>query len=75
MAVMMIRDNGMGVPKDIQSEIFTPFFTTREVDGAGLGLSISYDIVVREHQGEFTLESEPGLFTQFRVALPKQGRK
>ncbi|MGD0933876.1 MAG: ATP-binding protein [Streptosporangiaceae bacterium] len=64
------RDTGPGVPKDIQPRIFEPFFTTKPVgEGTGLGLDISWRIVVKKHHGEINLVSEPG-DTRFRVWLP-----
>ena len=67
-----VRDNGMGIPPDVQAKIFIPFFTTKPAgEGTGLGLSMSYDIVVKQHAGEMTVDSEPGEFTAFRVTLPR----
>jgi two-component system, NtrC family, sensor kinase len=66
-----IRDNGSGIPPEIQSRIFDPFFTTKEVGkGTGLGLSISYQIVVQGHGGRIYCLSEPEQGTEFRVELP-----
>jgi signal transduction histidine kinase len=63
-------DTGPGVPKDIQSRIFDPFFTTKPVgEGTGLGLDISWRIVVKKHHGEINVFSDPG-DTKFRVWLP-----
>jgi signal transduction histidine kinase len=63
-------DTGSGVPKEIQPRIFDPFFTTKPVgEGTGLGLDISWRIVVKKHHGEINLWSEPG-DTKFRVWLP-----
>jgi signal transduction histidine kinase len=63
-------DTGPGVPPEIQRRIFEPFFTTKPVgEGTGLGLDISYRIVVNKHHGDLTLESSPG-DTRFRVRLP-----
>jgi signal transduction histidine kinase len=63
-------DTGSGVPKEIQSRIFDPFFTTKPVgEGTGLGLDISWRIVVKKHHGEINLVSEPGS-TKFMVWLP-----
>jgi len=63
-------DTGPGVPADIQSRIFEPFFTTKPVgQGTGLGLDISYRIVVTRHHGDLRVESVPG-DTRFRVWLP-----
>lgn len=69
--MIRIRDNGNGIPESIAGKIFTPFFTTKPAGvGTGLGLSISYDIVVQEHHGELTVESVPGEYTEFTIALP-----
>src|ERR1035441_2936533 len=63
-------DTGPGVPADIQRRIFEPFFTTKPVgEGTGLGLDISWRIVVNKHHGDLSLESTPG-DTRFRVRLP-----
>jgi signal transduction histidine kinase len=70
--IVEIVDNGPGVPKDIQSRIYEPFFTTKPPgQGTGLGLHISHDIVVNRHQGQLRVESKPGE-TKFRIILPKQ---
>jgi signal transduction histidine kinase len=64
------RDTGPGVPKEIRSRIFDPFFTTKPVgEGTGLGLDISWRIVVNKHHGSLLVESEPG-DTRFQVLLP-----
>jgi signal transduction histidine kinase len=63
-------DTGPGVPPEIKDRIFEPFFTTKPVgEGTGLGLDISFRIVVNKHHGEINLESSPG-DTRFRVWLP-----
>ena len=63
-------DTGPGVPAEIQSRIFEPFFTTKPVgEGTGLGLDISWRIVVKKHHGEINVFSSPG-DTKFRVWLP-----
>ena len=68
---LRIRDNGPGIPLDIASRIFEPFFTTKAAgEGTGLGLSLSYDIVVQGHGGEMYVESEPGSYTEFGIRLP-----
>src|SRR5580765_6103393 len=67
-----VRDNGTGIDPEIKDKLFQPFFTTKPTgEGTGLGLSISYDIVTQQHGGTITVESEPGLFTEFTVRLPR----
>ncbi|MEU8463396.1 ATP-binding protein [Streptomyces sp. NPDC029003] len=64
------RDTGPGIPADIRSRIFDPFFTTKPVgEGTGLGLDISWRIVVNKHHGSLQVESAPG-DTRFQVLLP-----
>jgi signal transduction histidine kinase len=68
--VVRVRDNGPGIPDDVQPRIFDPFFTTRPPDqGTGLGLSIAFDIV-REHSGTLELESGENGGTCFTIRLP-----
>jgi signal transduction histidine kinase len=65
-----IGDTGPGIPAELQRRIFEPFFTTKEVgQGTGLGLDISYRIIVRRHHGDLRVESQPG-DTRFRILLP-----
>ncbi len=65
-----IGDTGPGIPAAIQRRIFEPFFTTKDVGhGTGLGLDISYRIVVRHHHGDIRVDSKPG-DTRFKVLLP-----
>ncbi|MFB9836620.1 ATP-binding protein [Actinoallomurus acaciae] len=65
-----IGDNGPGVPPELSQRIFEPFFTTKPVgEGTGLGLDISWRIVVKKHRGDLRLRSEPG-DTRFQVLLP-----
>ncbi len=69
--VIRIRDNGDGIPEAIRDKIFTPFFTTRDSDNnIGLGLFISYDMVVQEHDGSLTLDSRQGEYCEFTIRLP-----
>ena len=69
-----IRDNGMGIPPDIQARIFNPFFTTKPAgEGTGLGLSMSHDIVVKQHGGKIDVQTEPDVFTEFIITLPRKG--
>jgi signal transduction histidine kinase len=66
-----VRDNGVGIPAEVKAKIFNPFFTTKPAgEGTGLGLSLSYDIVVKQHGGTLEVETEPGSFTEFVVRLP-----
>jgi len=69
-----IRDNGTGIPPDVKEKIFNPFFTTKPAgEGTGLGLSLSHDIVVKQHGGSIEVDTRPGEFTEFRVILPRVG--
>ena len=68
-----VGDTGPGVPEEIRERIFEPFFTTKPVgEGTGLGLDISWRIVVKKHHGDLRVESVPG-GTRFRVWLPLAG--
>jgi signal transduction histidine kinase len=70
-AQIEIEDNGIGIPREAQEKIFTPFFTTKPTGkGTGLGLSISFDIVTQEHGGKLDLQSMEGSFTKFTISLP-----
>jgi signal transduction histidine kinase len=70
MVLIEFADTGPGIPDEIKSRIFEPFFTTKPVgQGTGLGLDISWRIVVTRHHGDLKVESEPG-DTRFRVWLP-----
>ena len=65
-----VRDNGTGIPESALERIFNPFYTTKPTDkGTGLGLSLSNDIV-RQHGGEFRVETEEGEYTDMIVVLP-----
>jgi two-component system, NtrC family, sensor kinase len=71
---IIIRDNGMGIPKDVKEKVFNPFFTTKPAgEGTGLGLSISHDIVVKQHGGSIEVETQPGEFTEIKIVLPRAG--
>lgn len=66
-----IRDNGIGIPAEIQERIFDPFFTTKPVgQGTGLGLSICYQTIVQGHQGRIRCISSVGKGSEFIVELP-----
>jgi signal transduction histidine kinase len=69
-ALVEIGDTGPGIPEELQRRVFEPFFTTKPVgQGTGLGLDVSYRIVVKRHGGDLRLTSEPG-DTRFQVLLP-----
>jgi PAS domain S-box-containing protein len=63
-----VEDNGSGIPPDVMSRIFDPYYTTRE-KGHGLGLAVSYSII-RRHNGDIRAESTPGEGSRFTVRLP-----
>jgi two-component system, NtrC family, sensor kinase len=66
-----IRDNGPGVPQKLMDKIFQPFFTTKPAgQGTGLGLSLSYDIIAKEHKGQLSLETREGEYAEFIIDLP-----
>jgi two-component system NtrC family sensor kinase len=67
-----IRDNGIGIPAEVKEKMFNPFFTTKPAgEGTGLGLSMSHDIIVKQHGGTIDVETEPGQFTEFTMVLPR----
>ncbi len=67
-----IRDNGTGIPAEVRDKIFNPFFTTKPAgEGTGLGLSLSHDIIVKQHAGLIEIDTKPGEFTEFRIVLPR----
>lgn len=66
-----VKDNGNGMPKAVKTKIFQPFFTTKPTgEGTGLGLSLSYDIVVKGHGGTLEVETTEGEGTAFLIILP-----
>ncbi|MBP0109907.1 MULTISPECIES: GAF domain-containing sensor histidine kinase [Bradyrhizobium] len=68
-----IRDNGTGIPDEVKEKMFNPFFTTKPAgEGTGLGLSMSHDIVVKQHGGTIDVATEPGAFTEFTIRLPRK---
>jgi PAS domain S-box-containing protein len=70
-AEVRVSDTGAGIPEDIRAQIFTPFFTTKEVGkGTGQGLAISHSVIVKKHQGTIRFESEVGAGTTFVIRLP-----
>jgi two-component system NtrC family sensor kinase len=67
-----IRDNGTGITADVKEKMFEPFFTTKPTgEGTGLGLSISHDIIVKQHAGTIEVDTQPGVFTEIRIILPR----
>jgi GAF domain-containing protein len=69
-----IRDNGSGIPAEVREKMFNPFFTTKPAgEGTGLGLSMSHDIIVKQHGGMIDVDNEPGEYTEFRIILPRTG--
>ena len=70
-AEVRIHDNGTGIPRNALQKIFNPFFTTKPTgQGTGLGLSLSYQIVVEQHKGAIRVNTEEGEFTEFVITLP-----
>lgn len=66
-----VRDNGTGIPESIKDKIMQPFFTTKPTgEGTGLGLSMSYDIVVKAHGGSININTKEGEYTEFVVKIP-----
>ncbi|PTN37319.1 PAS domain S-box protein [Desulfonatronum sp. SC1] len=68
---IVVEDNGPGIPGDVLPRIFEPFFTTKAPgQGTGLGLSVSYFIITKNHGGRMRVESTPGTGTRFIIDLP-----
>jgi signal transduction histidine kinase len=68
-----IRDNGTGIPEAVKEQMFNPFFTTKPAgEGTGLGLSMSHDIVVKQHGGKIDVATEPDIFTEFIITLRRR---
>jgi PAS domain S-box-containing protein len=68
-----VRDNGIGMTQEVRDRLFEPFYTTKPTgEGTGLGMSMSYDIITKQHGGRIEIESEPGKFTEFVITLPRQ---
>lgn len=71
MIEIFVRDNGTGIPEHIKDKIMQPFFTTKPTgEGTGLGLSLSYDIIVKGHNGKIDVQSKEGEYTEFMISLP-----
>jgi len=70
-----IRDNGTGIPPEVKEKMFNPFFTTKPAgEGTGLGLSMSHDIIAKQHGGTIDVTTEPGVFTEFVITLPRAAK-
>jgi signal transduction histidine kinase len=68
-----IRDNGQGISKKVIDKIYQPFFTTKPAgQGTGLGLSLSYDIITKEHNGKIEVTTQENDYTEFIIELPVQ---
>ncbi|WP_183560989.1 sensor histidine kinase [Mucilaginibacter sp. SP1R1] len=66
-----VADNGMGIPQKVLDKIYQPFFTTKPTgQGTGLGLSMSYDIITKAHNGELTVETAEGEYARFVITIP-----
>jgi signal transduction histidine kinase len=66
-----VKDNGDGIPQKVLDKIFQPFFTTKPTgQGTGLGLSLSYDIITKGHNGELKVETKEGEGSEFVIQLP-----
>jgi two-component system NtrC family sensor kinase len=69
------RDNGTGIPAEVREKIYNPFFTTKPAgEGTGLGLSMTHDVIVKQHGGRIDFSTQPGQFTEFTVVLPRKTR-
>jgi signal transduction histidine kinase len=69
-ALVEISDTGPGIPEELRTRVFEPFFTTKPVgQGTGLGLDVSWRVVVKRHGGDLRVTSSPG-DTRFQVVLP-----
>ncbi len=70
---IVIEDNGIGIPPNLLFKIFQPFFTTKAPGTvSGIGLSISFEIVEKEHHGKIEVDSNEGEFTRVKILLPKE---
>ena len=66
-----VKDNGMGIPQKVLDKIYQPFFTTKPSgEGTGLGLSLSYDIIYKGHNGKMTVDTKEGEYAEFIIVLP-----
>ena len=71
--VSVVQNPTTSLADDVKAKIFSPFFTTKPPgEGTGLGLSMSHDIIVKQHGGSLDVATEPGSFTEFIITLPRQ---
>jgi two-component system NtrC family sensor kinase len=69
--IIKVKDNGTGIPDTIKEKIMQPFFTTKPTgEGTGLGLSLTYDMVVKGHGGSINVNTKEGEYTEFIISLP-----
>ncbi len=66
-----VKDNGIGIPDAIKEKVMQPFFTTKPTgEGTGLGLSLSYDIIVKGHGGKIDIITKEGEYSEFIIEIP-----
>ncbi|QJD96692.1 GHKL domain-containing protein [Mucilaginibacter robiniae] len=69
--LISVKDNGTGIPEEVRDKIMQPFFTTKPTgEGTGLGLSLSYDIIVKGHGGKIDIQTQESEYTEFLITLP-----
>ncbi|MGZ4000035.1 MAG: sensor histidine kinase, partial [Mucilaginibacter sp.] len=69
--IIKVKDNGTGIPDAVKEKIMQPFFTTKPTgEGTGLGLSLTYDMVVKGHGGSIQANSKEGEYCEFIISLP-----
>jgi hypothetical protein len=74
--VIRVRDNGTGIPDNAKARLFEPFSTTKPAgEGTGVGLSVSHDIIVKQHSGSIAVDSQLGEYTEFAITLPRANAK
>jgi two-component system, NtrC family, sensor kinase len=71
--IIKVKDNGIGIPDTVKEKIMQPFFTTKPTgEGTGLGLSLTYDMVVKGHGGSIDVDTKENEYTLFIIKLPVQ---
>ena len=72
---LVVRDTGHGMDAQTKDHLFEPFFTTKPAgEGTGLGLSMSHDIIVKQHGGTIDVDTIEGEFTAFTILLPRTNK-